>query len=43
MLGKTCQKLGVAFWNYFGDRLGVAGNPAVHRRVDLIRCRGQPA
>jgi len=42
-LGKTCQKLGVAFWKYLGARLGVAGAPAVPRLADLIRCRGQPA
>jgi hypothetical protein len=42
-LGKTCQKLGVAFWNYLGARLGVAGVAAVPRLADIIRCRGQPA
>jgi hypothetical protein len=42
-LGKTCRKLGVAFWNYLGARLGVAGAPAVPRLADIIRCRGQPA
>jgi hypothetical protein len=42
-LGKTCQKLGVSFWNYLGARLGAAGAPAVPRLADLIRCRGQPA
>jgi hypothetical protein len=42
-LGKTCQKLGVSFWNYLGARLGGVGAPAVPRLADLIRCRGQPA
>jgi hypothetical protein len=42
-LGKTCQKLGVSFWNYLGARLGAVGAPAVPRLADLIRCRAQPA
>jgi hypothetical protein len=42
-LTKTCAKLGVAFWDYLGNRLGIAGQPAVPPLPDLIRCRGQPA
>jgi Transposase IS66 family len=42
-LAKTCAKLGVAFWDYLGNRLGIAGQPAVPPLPDLIRCRGQPA
>jgi error-prone DNA polymerase len=42
-LGKTCQKLGITFWDYLGARLGVPGITAVPRLADLIRCRGQPA
>ena len=42
-LAKTCQKLGIAFWNYLGARIGVAGAHAVPRLADIIRCRGQPA
>jgi hypothetical protein len=42
-LAKTCAKLGVAFWDYLGSRLGVAGQPAVPPLPDLIHCRGQPA
>jgi hypothetical protein len=42
-LGKTCRKLGVAFWEYLGARLGVPGAPAVRPLAELIRCRGQPA
>jgi hypothetical protein len=42
-LAKTCAKLGVAFWDYLGNRLGIAGQPTVPPLPDLIRCRGQPA
>ena len=28
-LAKTCAKLGVAFWDYLGNRLGIAGQPTV--------------
>ena len=42
-LGKTCRKLGIAFWNYLGARLGVRGSPAVPHLADFIRCRAQPA
>jgi hypothetical protein len=42
-LAKTCSKLGIAFWDYLGARLGVCGGPAVPQLSDLIRCRGQPA
>ncbi|MFZ2077007.1 MAG: transposase, partial [Xanthobacteraceae bacterium] len=42
-LAKTCRKLGVAFWDYLGARLGVSGSPAVPPLADLIHCRGQPA
>jgi hypothetical protein len=38
----TCAKLGLGFWDYLGDRLGVAGRPDVPELADLIRCRGQP-
>ncbi len=41
-LGKTCKKLGIAFWDYLGARLGVATAPAVPPLSHLIRCRGQP-
>jgi hypothetical protein len=39
----TCAKLGVSFWDYLGDRIGVIANVAVPALPDLIRCRGQPA
>ena len=42
-LAKTCAKLGVAFWDYLGSRIGIAGQPDVPPLPDLIRCRGQPA
>ncbi len=41
-LAKTCAKLGVAFWDYLGSRLGIADQPGVPLLPDLIRCRGQP-
>jgi hypothetical protein len=40
---KTCRKLGVAFRDYLGDRLGVFGSPTVPPLPDLIRCRAAPA
>jgi hypothetical protein len=42
-LGKTCHKLGIAFWDYLGARLGVPDSPRVPHLADLVRCRGQPA
>ncbi len=39
----TCAKLGIGFWEYLADRLGVAGQLPVPQRANLIRCRGQPA
>src|SRR6201996_9341853 len=41
-LAKTCAKLGVAFWDYLGSRLGVP-DMVVPPLRELIRCRGQPA
>jgi hypothetical protein len=42
-LAKTCAKLGLAFWDYLGDRLAIPGQVAVPSLPELIRCRGQPA
>ena len=42
-LTKTCAKLGVAFWDYLGSRLGIATSPDVPPLSELVRCRGQPA
>ncbi len=36
-LMKTCQKLGISFWDYLGDRLEVPDAPALPRLADLIR------
>jgi hypothetical protein len=42
-LAKTCRKLGVAFWDYLGARIGALGAPIISQLPELIRCRGQPA
>jgi len=42
-LAKTCTKIGVAFWDYLGDRLHVPGQPPIPPLPGLVRCRGQPA
>jgi hypothetical protein len=42
-LAKTCAKHGVAFWDYLGSRLNVAGQLVVPPLPELVRCRGQPA
>jgi hypothetical protein len=42
-LAKTCRKLGIAFWDYLGDRLGVLGGQTVPPLPHLIRCRAAPA
>ncbi len=42
-LAKTCRKLGIGFWDYLGDRIGIVGQQPVPALTDLIRCRGQPA
>ena len=39
----TCAKLGIAFWDYLGDRLGITGHATITALPDLIRCRAQPA
>ena len=39
----TGTKLGVAFWDYLGDRIGVVGQAQVPALPELIRCRGHPA
>ncbi|MGI9433947.1 MAG: IS66 family transposase [Geminicoccaceae bacterium] len=35
-LMKTCQKLGVSFFDYLGHRLGVKGAPEIHQLPDLV-------
>jgi hypothetical protein len=42
-LAKTCAKVGIAFWDYLGSRLGIAGQPSVPPLPDVIRSRSQPA
>jgi hypothetical protein len=42
-LMRTAAKLGITFWDYLGDRLGVPDQPVIPYLPDLIRCRGQPA
>ena len=39
----TCAKLGITFWDYLGNRIGILGDTHVPALSDLIRCRGQPA
>ena len=42
MLGlmKTCQKLGLSFWHYLGDRLGIAtSHPSIPALVTMIVTR----
>ncbi len=40
---KTCRKLGIGFWDYLGDRLGVVASPTIPHLPDIIRCREAPA
>lgn len=35
---KTCNKLGVSFWDYFGDRLGIPGSKILPLPVLLAAC-----
>jgi hypothetical protein len=37
-----CTKLGIAFWDYLGARLGIQAQPIIPYLPDLIRCRGRP-
>jgi transposase IS66 family protein len=39
---KTCQKLGISFWNYLGARIGVPDAPAVPPLANLVRARCAP-
>ena len=38
-LAKTCGKIGVAFWDYLGARLGVPGQPEIPYLPDVVRHR----
>ena len=37
----TCAKLGIAFWDYLGNRIGVAAQPDLPALPDIILARGQ--
>jgi len=39
----TAAKLGIAFWDDLGARLGIHADTPVPYLPNLIRCRGQPA
>ena len=34
---KTCDKLGIAVWDYLGNRLGVAGHAVIHPLEHYVR------
>jgi hypothetical protein len=40
-LAKTCAKLGIPFWDYLADRLGVPGAPAVPSLPELVLARSR--
>jgi hypothetical protein len=42
-LAKTCAKLGIAFWDYLGDRLAAPGHPEVPLLPELVSHRCQSA
>ena len=42
-LMKTCAKLGIAFWDFLGHRLGVPESPYVEYLPDIIRQRAAQA
>jgi hypothetical protein len=42
-LAKTCDKLGIAVWDYLGSRLQVAGNILVQPLDRYVRARFRPA
>ena len=42
-LMKTCDKLGVSFWDYLGSRLMVADAPIIPALPNVIRQRASPA
>ena len=41
-LKQTCSKLGMAFWDYLGDRLGIQGQTHVPYLPQIIRRHRQP-
>ena len=42
-LAKTCDKLGIAVWDYLGSRLKVAGHILVQPLDHYVRARFRPA
>jgi hypothetical protein len=42
-LAKTCNKLGIALWDYLGSRLKVAGHALVQPLDHYVRARFRPA
>jgi hypothetical protein len=38
-LMKTCQKLGISFWDYLGDRLSVPRAPHITELAEIVRLR----
>ena len=42
-LMKTCDKLGVSFWDYLGCRLMVADAPAIMPLPEIVRHKTNPA
>jgi hypothetical protein len=40
-LKQTCSKLGIAFWDYLGNRLGIQDQTSVPYLPHIIRCRAQ--
>ena len=42
-LAKTCDKLGIAVWDYLGSRLKVAGHALIEPLDHYVRARTRPA
>jgi Transposase IS66 family len=42
-LAKTCDKLGLAVWDYLGSRFKVAGHALIEPLDQYVRARGRPA
>ena len=40
-LAKTCAKLGIAFWDYLGDRLAVPGTQTIPPLSKIILARAR--
>ena len=36
---KTCQKLGISFWDYLGHRIGVTDAIPVQPLAEIVRLR----